>query len=1048
MDKKKILSSLAAAGILTASVLGANVNASTNIESVGVYKNLVAGKTVVPYVLKDSETPVTVKDVKAEFDNLQLVNGNAVTSEDAKLATGNTFKANNVEYTVLVYGDVNGDGELSTRDASMIQQVVMKNASFNALQEEVADVDNNDGEITMRDASAIQQFVMKNKNTYITKLPEKEQEEIDSIYTLSVNDNGYINTENVANTVLNIALDETQDKAQGLTVKITGKDNNGDKIETTQAVTIPAHTDFVELSQKFDFTSFADGNVKIELLDGEEIVATTTVEKTTVVPKATKVITNRVNTKSATLSLEACGDSDIVKVRYLVVNSEDGEPAEDELKNEISVSGNKVSAQYVSNELDTETAYTVYYVLENSYGSKSEMLSALITSDSADVKQADKVEKIEVPNLTEKTEFSWTGVNDSEVDNYIVTLYKDGKAITETKVANKEGAEVTVDFTAQMNEAGKYKIAVYTEATALRSSSEVTESAEVTVEKLSAVTDLEFRNENNEVMLSWKNSNDEDSFKGYNIELYTIDEKGNESLVHRETLEADKNEMNVTSLISDNTIYIAKVTVLKNDNQLATVSSDETTSSEFYKVAIPSIAGADTTETTVTLEVNSISIPGKTTTYQVKIYNVNEGHSAEEPELTYESTRDVEVKDGKVVIDKLDSNSPYAFKLVAVVDGEKVESDYTTNGDGRIVRTLPELTDLTVVDNEKDAQEAGKVYVKEGENAIVIAGETIELANYNNSAKLEDSMKLLDALEAGDEVSIEGNNITLKLDGGASASVAVRDLSTLDLKDATIDIESNDFSKTIYISDAKEVILRGTDSIFNVEGVTADKITLTDGVEVVGDKTYTIEANSTVIINGASVTTDEKTEIDAVASVLTVTINDKANDLVFENKKNTNLTIYFEGNEEHTAVQSGSITIKSIGGTVTVKSPEANVSADLTIEVNSGVVDIQDEALTGDKNITVSVEEGETSEVYVLAKTNSPIDFSNGVSVDVTDEDLREKYGATDENIDEVKAFLASFGLNGTGAKITVAKGSNKVTITFEPEKDNTIENVEIGNLK
>ena len=171
MDKKKILSSLAAAGILTASVLGANVNASTNLESVGVYKNLVAGKTVVPYVLKDSETPVTVRDVKAEFGNLQLVNGNAVTSEDAKLGTGNTFKANNVEYTVLVYGDVNGDGKLSTADARLIQKVAMESedTSFNAVQTEAADVADNDGKISTKDARAIQQFVMKNQDTYINK---------------------------------------------------------------------------------------------------------------------------------------------------------------------------------------------------------------------------------------------------------------------------------------------------------------------------------------------------------------------------------------------------------------------------------------------------------------------------------------------------------------------------------------------------------------------------------------------------------------------------------------------------------------------------------------------------------------------------------------------------------------------------------------------------------------------------------------------------------------------------------------------------------------
>ena len=57
MDKKKIISSLALAGILTASVLGANVNASAATEylkPVGVYKKLVEGRTVVPYVLQNA----------------------------------------------------------------------------------------------------------------------------------------------------------------------------------------------------------------------------------------------------------------------------------------------------------------------------------------------------------------------------------------------------------------------------------------------------------------------------------------------------------------------------------------------------------------------------------------------------------------------------------------------------------------------------------------------------------------------------------------------------------------------------------------------------------------------------------------------------------------------------------------------------------------------------------------------------------------------------------------------------------------------------------
>ena len=99
-----------------------------------------------------------------------------------------------------------------------------KDTSFNAVQTEAADVDDNDGKISTKDARAIQQFVMKNQDTYINKLPAEEPVE-ESNYSLTVNDNGYINTENVANTVLNVSLDETQDEAQRLTVKITGKDN-------------------------------------------------------------------------------------------------------------------------------------------------------------------------------------------------------------------------------------------------------------------------------------------------------------------------------------------------------------------------------------------------------------------------------------------------------------------------------------------------------------------------------------------------------------------------------------------------------------------------------------------------------------------------------------------------------------------------------------------------------------------------------------------------------------------------------------------------------
>lgn len=171
-----MLSSLALAGILTANVLGANVNATTEgeyLKPVGVYKRLVEGKTVVPYVLKDKNTPVTVKDVQSEFTNLESVNGTKVTDMNATMGTGDTFRLEGEEedYTVIVYGDVTGEGKISTKDALLIQKIALKketNVSKEVL--EAADVNNN-GKISTKDALAVQKYVL-GKGEYQTVIDE------------------------------------------------------------------------------------------------------------------------------------------------------------------------------------------------------------------------------------------------------------------------------------------------------------------------------------------------------------------------------------------------------------------------------------------------------------------------------------------------------------------------------------------------------------------------------------------------------------------------------------------------------------------------------------------------------------------------------------------------------------------------------------------------------------------------------------------------------------------------------------------------------------
>lgn len=1038
MDTKKILSALVAAGILTASVFGASVKASTTdeyIKSVGVYQKLIEGKTVVPYVLKDKNTPVKVKDVKIEFENLQLVNGTAINDENVELKTGDTFKANGKEYTVVVYGDANKDGKITTLDALKIQKaIVSSSGKLDATAEEAGDVQN-DGKITTLDALRVQKYVVGKEQNVINELPEKEQEEIDSLYTVSVNDNGYVNSENKSATKLKIKLKSTLTENKNLKINVI----DSKKEEVNDNVVIDAHKDYIE--KEVDLSSLEDGNLEIKLLDGEEIVAKVKAEKNTIVPNATNVITNRVSTKSATLSLDVCGESGITKVYYKVVESSSDVSDEEELVKTINVKNNSISDVNVSNELETNKAYKVYYVLENAYGSKSEIKNVIISKDSDNVTQAKKIEEIIAPDLTKanKAEFTWTGVQET---NYIVTLYKDGKAVEVKTATNGSGTDLTVDFTTNMKETGTYKIAVYAEGTEEVLASEITESAEVKVQKLSAIKDLSFKNENNKIMLTWKNANEKDSFKEYQIKLYTINEKGVESEANTiANPGTDKEEVEVTSNINPNTIYIAKIVVVAKDGQMATINSDEVVSSQFYKVGTPTIDSAETSENTVTLSTTGIDINGKKATYKIKIYDVNESGSPEEANYVLKTTEDVELKDGLIVIDGLDSNKPYVFKLIASIDGEEVESDYSD-----VVRTLPELKDLTVVSKTTEAKEAGKVFA-ESETKLVVGGKTIELTNYDNSAKLANSMKIIKTLKPGDVVSIANDRVALKLDGGASAAEESRDLSSVSgLEKVTLEIESNKFSKTIKTSQVKEVILKGTDSIFNVTDVVADKVTLTDGVEVVGEREYTVKAGAEVIINNAKMSTELETVVTAGTNTLTIKTNENTNNLVFENKKNTNLTISFDGLNNNTSVQSGSIVIKSNGGQVKVTSNKTNIDAELTVEVNSGNVDITEPALNGNKNIAVTLAKGESTTIKAVSNTKAPVELTN-VSVDSTDEELLDEDDVDEDNLTDVKAYLESFGLNGTGAEITATKDSNEVTITITASAEEGVEVEAIGNL-
>ena len=1023
MNKRfKIVSSLALAGLLSINVLSprtfaATVNDKIDTNPVGIYRKLVEGKEAVPYVLVGSEDAVTVKEVlnSKEFVNVTKFNGTSIPNENTLVSTGDTFVADGTEYTIVIYGDVNKDGKVNSSDALLVQEYSAEMTSLDAIQMEAADVVN-DGKVNSNDARRIKEFAAELEASPIDKVPDTEKQEVVSKYKVDINDNGKINKQNASETVLKLKIDKTLNKEETFTVKLIGADGKETVIAkdiNENPLKMPAHTDLIEV--KIDVSSIPDGKIAGTVIEENKTETKFVTEKSTVEPNATNVKTNRVNTKTATLSLNSCGDSDVVKVYYEVVEYNDDQP--EKIENVITVSNNSVKDETVATDLNTDTAYDVWYVLEDSFGTKSEPQKSTITTDSSAVKKIKNIKKINVPDLTkvDSTEFTWdaeTGIT------YVATLYKDGKAI-----ANQKVNEGKVTFVEKMKDEGTYKLEVYGEGTDMLKASDSTTSEEVKVEKLPAVTDLKFSNEEGKIFLNWKNSNKEKEFLSYKIDLVVIDKDGKESNpinIDTSNLKTSENKIDLTENIADNTIYKGKVTIIANDGQKAKIDSEETVSEQFYKVGQPNIDCAENSEHSITLLSDGININGKKATYKVKVFDVNTKATLEEPYYSLKTTKPVEIKDGKIVIDGLNSNTLYAFKLIATIDSVESESDYTDQES-----TLPELKNLTIVGTEKEAKTEGNVYVNE--DKIVLNGNTIDSLNYH-SKKLDNSLAMINSLKVGDKVSIENNKIDVKLDGGASANVSERDFTDVDLTETVLNVESNDFSKTLKINNVKELSLEGTGSIFNLDNVTSKKIVLTNGVEVTSSKVqeYKVNAGTTVTMNQIKMTTSKDTNVKVNGNELTVESNTEANDLVFENKKDREITIVFEGKDDNTSAQSGSITIKE-NAKVTIISNKVNVNADLKVEVNNGDIDLTEPSLTGDKTVTVAKDA--QTEIKAVAETKAPILLNDFEMKEYTDEDLKKSFG---ENATKVKEYIASFGINGKGAKITVSKDSKDVTITFE----------------
>ncbi len=154
-------------------------------KSLGTFENLVTGKIIVPYALSNTDNSIYLTDLKDEFgSNIQT----SLTNATDRVKTGDTFTLNGTTYTVVIYGDVNKDGKVTTADALTVQKAKDKQGqNLNDIQLLAGDVENTNVavETNASDAKAIQAYILQARapktGTIINVNPSIEE------YTLETN---------------------------------------------------------------------------------------------------------------------------------------------------------------------------------------------------------------------------------------------------------------------------------------------------------------------------------------------------------------------------------------------------------------------------------------------------------------------------------------------------------------------------------------------------------------------------------------------------------------------------------------------------------------------------------------------------------------------------------------------------------------------------------------------------------------------------------------------------------------------------------------------
>ena len=121
--------------------------------------NVTLGSTVDGLIKKLQKANTYASINITDKNNKAKTSGSIVTGDKVKITSGESTKT----YTVIIYGDASGDGEITILDLSQVQMHLLKKKTLTGAYKEAADVSRN-GNVDILDLSKVQMHLLKKSN--------------------------------------------------------------------------------------------------------------------------------------------------------------------------------------------------------------------------------------------------------------------------------------------------------------------------------------------------------------------------------------------------------------------------------------------------------------------------------------------------------------------------------------------------------------------------------------------------------------------------------------------------------------------------------------------------------------------------------------------------------------------------------------------------------------------------------------------------------------------------------------------------------------------